>query len=248
MSVSGSAALVLLSRFWFRKVSSEGYGQRRNLFWKPSQSRHAEDSRFGYAVHRGFDSCGDTMMEPVEGDDPLGKMMSRAQSGDSAAYAELLKEIASVLRRVIRRQRTALSNEDVEDLVQDTLLSVHAVRATYDPSRPFMPWLFAIARNRFVDRARRYSRQGAREVSFDESVVTFERSVSNTIAEVFDESQALHRAIRELPSGQREAIEMLKLQEMSLKEASEASGVSIGALKVATHRAMNTLRKLLKKP
>jgi RNA polymerase sigma-70 factor (ECF subfamily) len=110
-----------------------------------------------------------------------------------------------------------------------------------------MPWLLAIAHNRFVDGARRYARRGAREVPVDEQNVTLKEPFTNTIEEAFGESEALHRAIEELPSSQRAAIEMLKLQEMSLKEASKASGISIGALKVATHRAMNALRKLAKK-
>src|SRR5689334_14326828 len=75
-------------------------------------------------------------------------LMKRAQAGDAAAYVELLNEITPILRRTIRRQRAFLSTEDIEDLVQEVLLSVHAVRATYDPSRPFIPWLFAITKNR----------------------------------------------------------------------------------------------------
>jgi DNA-directed RNA polymerase specialized sigma24 family protein len=69
---------------------------------------------------------------------------------------------------------------------------------------------------------------------------------TNITAEVYGDPEALKQALRALPAGQREAIEMLKLREMSLKEASAASGMSIGALKVATHRAISALRKLLK--
>lgn len=173
-------------------------------------------------------------------------LMRRVQEGDSAAYAQLLNEITPVLRRVIRRQRAFLNVEDIEDLVQDVLLSVHAVRATYDPDRPFMPWLFAITRNRLVDGVRRYARQGAREIAIDETEVTFSSAAANTIQEDFGEVRELYRAIEDLPPTQRDAIEMLKLKEMSLKEASEASGMTAGALKVATHRAMNSLRKLFK--
>ncbi len=174
-------------------------------------------------------------------------LMGLAQRGDSTAYAQLLIEITPLLRRVIRRQRAFLSLEDIEDLVQDVLLSVHAVRSSFDPSRPFMPWFFAIVRNRLADGARRYARQGAREITIDETEVTFASASANTITEEYGDLQALYRAIEELPPTQRDAIEMLKLKEMSLKEASEASGVTAGALKVATHRAMTSLRKWLKK-
>jgi RNA polymerase sigma factor (sigma-70 family) len=174
-------------------------------------------------------------------------LMEKAQRGDGAAYAQLLHEITPLLRRVIRRQRAFLNLEDIEDLVQEVLLSVHAVRFSYDPNRPFMPWLFAIARNRLADGARRYSRQGAREIAIDETAVTFSAASANTIQEEYGDLQELHRAIGDLPQTQRDAIEMLKLKEMSLKEASEASGITTGALKVATHRAMTSLRKLLKR-
>jgi len=173
--------------------------------------------------------------------------MRRVQEGDSAAYAQLLNEITPLLRRVIRRQRAFLAVEDIEDLVQDVLLSVHAVRATYDPGRPFMPWLFAIMRNRLVDGVRRYARQGAREIAITETEVTFRAAAANTIQEDFEEVQELYRAIEDLPPTQRDAIEMLKLREMSLKEASEKSGMTAGSLKVATHRAMSSLRKMFKK-
>jgi RNA polymerase sigma-70 factor (ECF subfamily) len=86
----------------------------------------------------------------------------------------------------------------------------------------------------------------SRQVAIDDSSVTFGAAVANTITETYGDPQALQRAIGELPPGQRDAIEMLKLKEMSLKEASATSGVSIGALKVATHRAMGALRKLLR--
>ena len=63
----------------------------------------------------------------------------------------------------------------------------------------------------------------------------------NYFTEGYRDPQALERAIGALPSGQRTAIELLKLRNMSLKEAARASGTSVGALKVATHRAMSAL-------
>jgi RNA polymerase sigma factor (sigma-70 family) len=186
------------------------------------------------------------MIESEKDPRHLAELMRDAQTGDADAYLELLEDITPRLRRVVRRQRSFLGTEDIEDLVQEILLSLHSVRATYDPSRPFMPWLLAITRNRLADGARRYSRKGAQEISIDQMAVTFVADSTNTTAEVYGDPEALKQALRALPAGQREAIEMLKLREMSLKEASAASGMSIGALKVATHRAMSALRKLLK--
>lgn len=179
-------------------------------------------------------------------DRALAGQMRAAQAGDTQAYIDLLRTITSRLRQIIRNQRSFLQPADIEDLVQDVLLSVHAVRATYDPDRPFMPWLLAIAHNRLADSARRYARRGAHEVQTAEAPVTFAAEETNIEHEGYGDPEALREAIEQLPHGQREAIRMLKLGEMSLKEAAAASGSSVGALKVSVHRAMQALRKRLK--
>ncbi len=177
-------------------------------------------------------------------DEPLRLMMRAAQGGDSDAYRALLTAVTPRIRRFVRARRPFLSAADVEDVVQDVLLSVHAVRATYDPSRPFMPWLMAIVRHRLADAARRYARH-AREVGVDDLQVTFADAATNTDDEGPGDLEALAQAIRGLPAGQRQAIELLKLRELSLKEAAAATGSSVSALKVATHRAMRSLRRRL---
>lgn len=171
--------------------------------------------------------------------------MRAAQQGDGASYNELLRTITPRVRQLIKRQRGFAGTAEVEDLVQDVLLSVHTVRATYDPARPFVPWLLAIVRNRLVDGARRYSRIARREIHVDEDDVTFSEPETNDDIGEVEDAGALHAAVRALPDGQREAIELLKLKELSLKEAAALSGTSVGALKVATHRAMATLRRSL---
>jgi RNA polymerase sigma factor (sigma-70 family) len=187
-------------------------------------------------------------------DQALATLMQSAQAGDTQAYVQLLEKIMPRLRQIVRNQRRFLNADDIEDLVQDVLLSLHAVRATYDPRRPFMPWLMAITRNRLADGARRYARRAAHEVpvkrvekleQVENVPVTFSDEGANIVDDGYRDPEALRRAIRDLPPGQRTAIEMLKLREMSLKEAAAASGTSIGALKASVHRAVATLRKAL---
>jgi len=177
--------------------------------------------------------------------DALGDLMRAAQGGDGASYRELLREITPRIRQIIRRQRGFAGTAEVEDLVQDVLLSVHAVRATYDPSRAFLPWLFAIVRNRLADAARHYARRRAHETLVADLDVTFADVATNTPDEAVEDLEVLAQAIRGLPAGQRQAIELLKLREMSLKEASVVTGSSVSALKVASHRAMLSLRRIL---
>jgi RNA polymerase sigma factor (sigma-70 family) len=171
-------------------------------------------------------------------------LMIRSQAGDREAYRLLLEAVTPYLRTLAARQIN--NRNDVEDTVQDILLTLHTVRHTYDPTRPFGPWLVAIAGRRIVDGLRRQGRQGAHETPFDPEHETFATPEANLV-ENASEARALHEAIDALPPGQRDAIRMLKLEELSLKEASTMTGVSIASLKVATHRAMKNLRKLIER-
>lgn len=168
--------------------------------------------------------------------------MARAQDGDREAYRRLLHEIIPWLRALAGRRLQ--SRGDIDDAVQDILLTLHAVRHTYDPSRPFGPWLLAIASRRIVDAQRRIGRSTARETPFDDERETFAAPETNH-EERASERRALHDAVDRLPRGQREAIRLLKLKQLSLKEAAAECGTSVAALKIATHRALKNLRKLM---
>jgi len=168
--------------------------------------------------------------------------MARAQDGDRGAYRSLLEDLTPYIRSIAGRCFKEPS--DVEDAVQDVLMTVHMVRHAYDPNRPFGPWLLAIANRRIIDRLRRETRQRAREMALSAEHETFSDVPANLDQANFDEA-ALGEAIERLPPEQRQAIKMLKLNEMSLKEAAAASGRSIAALKVATHRALKNLRRML---
>ena len=191
-------------------------------------------------------SAGSELMDHGAGRDRrLADLMRSAQDGDHSAYVQLLEEVTPLLRRTVRRHRHFLQPADVEDLVQDILLSLHAVRATYDPGRPFLPWLLAIARNRMADGARRHVRRSAKEVAVEQLPVTFAEDEANVSGDAYGDPEALRQAMQRLPRGQREAIQMLKLREMSLREAAAATGLSVAALKVAVHRGVKALRKAL---
>lgn len=167
-------------------------------------------------------------------------LMSRAQAGDGGSYRRLLEEITPYLRSIMARQHR--DGCDVEDGVQDVLLTVHAIRASYDPSRPFGPWLVAIAKRRSVDHLRRRMRRRARETRLTEA----HESVSD-VHQPQDGLQIrdLATAIEKLPERQKQAIRLMKLQEMSLAEAAAVSSLSVGSLKVATHRAIKRLHTIL---
>jgi len=182
---------------------------------------------------------------PSDQAERLALLMRNAQDGDRAAYASLLKEILPILKRRVQSRLGFLPIMDREDIVQEILLSLHAARATYDPKRPFMPWLMSIARNRMIDNARRNSRRLNNEVLVDEFPAHLADDNAGEPASESINAKALQHAISGLPSGQRQALELIKFRETSLKEASALTGMSIGALKVSVHRATKTLRRSL---
>ncbi|GAB3097765.1 sigma-70 family RNA polymerase sigma factor [Lysobacter terrae] len=168
-------------------------------------------------------------------------LMARAQEGDGEAYSRLLQQITPYLRTLARRWlRDAW---DIEDTVQDILLALHSVRHTYDPARPFGPWLAGVANRRAIDRLRRHGRLQARELPL--TAMHEEHPAEDTDADGALERGPLDAAIDRLPSAQRKAIRMLKLEEKSLKQAAHESGMTVAALKVATHRAIGSLRRML---
>jgi RNA polymerase sigma-70 factor, ECF subfamily len=177
------------------------------------------------------------------------RLMARAQDGDRQAYRLLLEDVTPYLRSLVVRCFKDAS--DIEDAVQDILLTIHVVRRTYDPSRPFGPWLVAIANRRIIDRLRYQTRAKFRDIALRAEHETFSPTAAN-LQQSFDDGHAhaaeLQAAIEHLPPDQREAITLLKLKDMSLKEAASATGRSAAALKVATHRAIKRLRKMLQQP
>ena len=169
-------------------------------------------------------------------------LMAQAQAGDRLAYGALLRSVTPWLRSLSRR--AGIEINDIEDAVQDVLLVIHTVRHTYDPSRPFAPWLAGVARFRLTDRLRRQGRRIAREISFEPEHETFSVDETNS-AETEQEHRRLREAVATLPSGQQQAVKYLRMQELSLKETAAITGQSEAALKVALHRAIKKLRAVL---
>lgn len=169
--------------------------------------------------------------------------MRAAQGGDRAAYERLLREISPLIRALVRGH--CRNRADIEEMVQDTLLTVHRVRRTYDPSRPFSPWLAAIAWRRSIDALRRRIRIAKYESPEHGLYETFADAAANNDLEAVRSADEVENLLRLLPARQREALESLKLKEMSLAEASAASGQSVAALKVNTHRALKALRAMM---
>lgn len=167
--------------------------------------------------------------------------MRRAQTGDQEAYADLLALLTPVTRQYARGKSGAVPW--VEDVVQETLISVHRARHTYDPSRPFAPWFYAIAAHRVIDVYRRERRVASREQGTD---VLPEPAPVRQVDRAGDvDMDKVRAALAALPARQRDIVEGLKLRDESVKEIAARLGMSESAIKVTAHRGYQALRKLL---
>lgn len=169
-------------------------------------------------------------------DEPgLSRLMQQVQGGDKRAYAVLLEQVTAWLRRYLRRR---VPPHQLDDLVQEVLLSLHDKRGSWDPDRAFLPWLAAIARYRWVDYLRRTYRQR------DESAIEHEPPVESDEAAVVARL-SLDRLLAQLPAGQANAIELVRIEGLSITEASRKTGQSESLVKVNIHRGLKRMAALI---
>jgi RNA polymerase sigma-70 factor (ECF subfamily) len=178
----------------------------------------------------------------AEQSDYLEALMRQALAGDKRAYAELLQETARLLRPYLMKHLSATS--EVDDLLQEILISIHKARLTYDGARPYKPWAYAIAKFRLQDYLRiHYADQLRHAVELSE--------VENILAQPVTESDTSYESIsgeiEKLPPRQGEILRMLHQEGYTAKEVAERIGMKESAVKVAAHRAYKILRKILER-
>jgi RNA polymerase sigma-70 factor (ECF subfamily) len=168
-----------------------------------------------------------------------GALMARAQDGDPPAYDELLRLAAREARGFVSRRVGAV--DWVEDVVQEALITIHRVRHTYDPGRPFGPWFYAILNSRLIDALRSKKRLGAREV-VDDAAVAAQPAPRDGSADA-DVRETLARAVAGLPRVQREIVSLLKYEDLSVRDVARRMGMSEAAVKASAHRGYKLLRR-----
>lgn len=166
-------------------------------------------------------------------------LLAAAQQGDAAAYRLFLVAIMPFIRAVVRNR--GCPADGIDDVVQDVLLTIHRIRHTYEPGRPVKPWLAAIAGRRAIDAMRRRGRVSRQEVHNEAAYETFADPEANQ-EQSGDSARELARMTDGLSAGQKEALDLVKVKELSLAEASAVSGRSVASLKVNIHRAIKKIR------
>lgn len=170
-------------------------------------------------------------MQPSE--EQLWALMTRGMDGDAGAHESLLRIIAPMLRRFYRH-RLAHLDDQIEDLVQETLIAVHVRRASYQRDRPFAPWLYAIARYRMIDHLRR-----------QRAALTLDALDQMLASEGFEDAcgarMDVTRLLSNLTPKQARAIRDTHIEGRTVAEAAAAARISVADVKVSVHRGMKRL-------
>lgn len=163
--------------------------------------------------------------------------MLASHQGDQEAYQNLLTEVSYVIEDYLHLRFGPINV--LEDCVQECLLALHIARNTYDPKRPFRPWMFTIVRHKTIDILRKTNRQ-----------VQIERAVAQEHDDVIDPGQLTKlidgiRVLNRLSPDHREAVALTKYAGYTVPEAADWLGISESALKARLHRGLLAIRKQL---
>jgi len=183
------------------------------------------------------------LMDIRSSEPELRELMIAGLDSDAAAHRALLERLSGQLRAYFNGQLNRIGRGPVEaeDLVQEALIAIHTNRHTYDRSQLFTPWVYAIARYKFLDYLRR-TRTSASDVPIDDAS---EMQAHNDNSRV-ESSLDLNKLLAEIPPKARQAIQYVKLDGLSVSEAAARSGMSESAVKVSVHRGLKALARLIR--
>jgi RNA polymerase sigma-70 factor (ECF subfamily) len=169
-------------------------------------------------------------------------LMKQALHGDQRAYADLLRATSHFLRPFLAK-RLSFTNE-VEDLLQEILISIHKARHTYDGNRSYKPWVYAIAKFRLQDYLRaHYSDQLHHAIELSD----VEESLSEHVTETAINYESISGEVQKLPEKQATILQLMHQEGYTAKEVAEKMGMNESAVKVAAHRAYKVLRNKLER-
>jgi len=183
-------------------------------------------------------------MDVPSSEPELRALMTAGLDGDAIAYKMLLEKLSSQLRAYFKGQLNRLNRGQVEaeDLVQEALIAIHTRRHTYDRSQLFTPWVYAIARYKFVDYLRR-TKHSIRDLPIEDAE---EINIQGDGAHI-ESSLDLEKLMTGLPPRIRQAIQAVKLDGLSVREAAELCGMSESNVKVSVHRGLKALARQIRK-
>ena len=172
-------------------------------------------------------------MRMTTSEDALKALMVKGLGGDADAHAALLRALVPLLHSFYRRRMRG-AEEDVEDLVQETLIAIHARRASYDRERPFTAWFYAVARHQLVDH---FHRRKVHVPLEDVEAILASEGFEGAVAARMD----VDRLLDTLSPKQARAIRDTRIDGRSIAEAAQAAGIGESDVKVSVHRGLKAL-------
>ncbi len=168
--------------------------------------------------------------------------MQRSLDGDTQAYAQLLKETARLLRPYLSKRIYA--STEVDDVLQEILISIHKARHTYDGQRPYKPWMFAIAKFRLQDHLRAHYADHLHDA---EDLSELEEMLPDDVTETDFNHESISVEVEKLPEKQATILRLMHQEGYTAKEVAAKIGMNESAVKVAAHRAYKILRERLER-
>ena len=175
------------------------------------------------------------------GEERLRNLLILGLAGDGSAYHAFLQELSARLRAFLRKRLARLPDE-VEDLVQESLLAIHNQRHTYDAGQPLTAWIHAIAKYKLIDLLRRRARRDLLTDPLDDELGL--ASAADT--EAADARRDLGKLLAQLPERQRLPIVHMKLEGLSVAQTARLTGMSESAVKVGVHRGLKALAAMIR--
>lgn len=175
----------------------------------------------------------------------LAQLMRHSQAGDVDSYRRLLMRIRTLLQKYVENSfaRFGLgSGGGQEDVLQDILLAIHSKRHTYDPAQFFLPWLYAVARYKLIDHLRKNKVSLRSTVSLDDELENLETLMPLEVGVDLD----IETLFESLPEKQKVVLKLVKIEGLSVDEASKRTGFSQSDIKVTVHRAIKSLQNSVK--
>lgn len=174
--------------------------------------------------------------------DNFASLMRQSLAGDQIAYAALLQETSRLLRPFLSKRLN--QSGEVDDVLQEILISIHKARHTYDGNRPYLPWMYAIARFRLQDHLRsHYADQLHHAVDLSD----LEENLHENVTEYSFSYESISGEVQKLPPKQATILQMMHQEGFTAKQVAEKIGMKESAVKVAAHRAYKVLRSRLER-
>ncbi len=173
----------------------------------------------------------------------LKQLLLKSLEGDKKAYREFLFKTSRILDQYFSKK--VFNKSCVEDLTQETLISIHKAKHTYDPKMSILNWIYAIAYRRYIDFVRKDSKIKNFEIH-TETFTNFSSNLNYNSEESYDNLNRINSVLEHMSEREKIIIRLLKIEKYSIKEAAKILHLSESALKVAAHRAYKKLKKIQK--